>query len=75
MCDCDCELPKRQRWAQISEEAARDAQAEIDRLKKRVDTLYREANKLDYLEAYGVDNWEGYEEAMASYREMYGDDE
>lgn len=68
MCDCDCELPKRERWKQISEEAARDAQTEIDRLKDQVNRLY-------FLEAYGVDNWEGYGEAMSAYyRDKDGDE-
>jgi hypothetical protein len=40
---------------------------------KEYATLLADSKKLGYLEAYGVDNWEGYGEAMT---ELYdGEDE
>jgi hypothetical protein len=38
----------------------------IQNLTNRLNTLETRINKLDALEAYGVDNWEGYDEAMRS---------
>jgi hypothetical protein len=36
--------------------------------KYEYETLIKYAQKLSYLEAYGVDNWEGYDLAMRDYR-------
>ena len=38
----------------------------IQNLTHRLNTLKTRIDKLDALEAYGVDNWEGYDEAMRS---------
>ena len=40
--------------------------------KAEYDRLCRSEDKLSALEAYGVDNWEGYAEALGS---IYGDEE
>jgi len=37
--------------------------------KTEYDSLYRAQMKLGALEAYGVDNWEGWEDAMDSFHE------
>jgi len=39
--------------------------AEVDRLSKRVAELEKDSATLAALEAYGVDNWEGYSDALA----------
>lgn len=36
-------------------------------LKSRLEELLRSEAKLSYLEAYGVDNWEGYDMAMSDF--------
>ena len=38
----------------------------IQNLTNRLNTLETRINKLDALEAYGVDNWEWYDDAMSS---------
>jgi hypothetical protein len=38
-----------------------------------IDELYERDDKLDCLEQYGVDNWGGYEEAMAEFHRRKGD--
>lgn len=40
---------------------------EVIELRKYLDELQDAANKLSYLEAYGVDNWDGYSYAMYEY--------
>ena len=40
---------------------------EVIELRRYLDELEDAANKLSYLEAYGVDNWFGYDEAMHEY--------
>ena len=40
--------------------------------KKRYERLLKSAKELSILEAYGVDNWNGYGEAMA---ELYPDED
>lgn len=37
--------------------------------KSRFEDLLKSESKLSYLEAYGVDNWEGYDIAMSEYYE------
>ena len=32
--------------------------------RKEYDYLFHRSKKLDYLESYGVDNWQGYSDAM-----------
>ena len=40
---------------------------EMEEIKDYLAQLEDDANKLSYLEAYGVDNWFGYDEAMHEY--------
>lgn len=40
---------------------------EMEEIKDYLEQLEDDANKLSYLEAYGVDNWFGYDEAMHEY--------
>ena len=40
---------------------------EMEEIKDYLEQLEDDANKLSYLEAYGVDNWCGYEEAIHEY--------
>ena len=40
---------------------------EIKKNKNYLEQLEDDANKFSYLEAYGVDNWFGYDEAMHEY--------
>jgi len=48
--------------------------------RKQYDTLVRDQKILQALEAAGVDNWEGYDEAMGmlgegeSYEDIYGEE-
>ena len=39
----------------------------MEEIKDYLEQLEDDANKLSYLEAYGVDNWFGYDEAMHEY--------
>jgi len=48
------------------------AQNEYNNLMQKISKLEDACMKLEYLESYGVDNWEGYSEAM---REMWNDKE
>ena len=40
---------------------------EMEKIKDYLEQLEDDANKLSCLEAYGVDNWLGYDEAMHKY--------
>lgn len=40
---------------------------EMKEIKDYLEQLEDDANKLSYLEAYGVDNWDGYSYAMHDY--------
>ena len=40
---------------------------EMEEIKDYLEQLEDDANKLSYLEAYCVDNWFGYDEAMHEY--------
>ena len=40
------------------------ALSKVAKLKKRIEELEERERKLDALEAVGVDNWEGYEQAQ-----------
>ena len=40
---------------------------EMEEIKDYLEQLEDDANKLSYLEAYGVDNWSGYDEAMSEF--------
>lgn len=40
---------------------------EMEEIKDYLEQLEDDANKLSCLEAYGVDNWFGYDEAMYEY--------
>lgn len=40
---------------------------EMEEIKDYLEQLEGDANKFSYLEAYGVDNWFGYDEAMHEY--------
>lgn len=46
-----------------------EAALEISRLKEIIRELREEAIFLSYLEAYGVDNWSGYDEAKIAFIE------
>lgn len=45
---------------------------EMEEIKDYLEQLEDDVNKLSYLEAYGVDNWPGYDIAM---EEFYSDEE
>ena len=40
---------------------------EMEEIKNYLEQLEDDANKFSYLEAYGADNWFGYDEAMHEY--------
>lgn len=42
--------------------------------KTEYDALYRAQMKLGALEAHGVDNWEGWDDAMASFHEALSEE-
>ena len=48
---------------------------EMEEIKDYLEQLENDANKLSYLEAYGVDNWFGYDEAMRIYHEEEEEEE
>jgi hypothetical protein len=50
------------------------AQDEYNKLMKRIVSLEDDCLKLQYLESYGVDNWEGYSEAMREMRKDKGEE-
>lgn len=50
----------------MAEQITQITKAELDRLRKR-------ELKLQCLEDFGVDNWEGYEDAVAAYQEASGE--
>lgn len=53
-------------WAlQVGTRDLPDLLAEVARLRAEVADLYEDADVLDALRAAGVDNWGGYEDAMA----------
>jgi hypothetical protein len=43
-------------------------------LKEDYVELKRDSEFLEFLEAHGVDNWEGYDDARAAYHELHGGD-
>jgi hypothetical protein len=53
-------------WPDEPDEVAGDAPDEVTRLRARVAELEEDAAKLAALRAFGVDNWEGYSDALAS---------
>lgn len=48
---------------------------EIEEIKDYLEQLEDDANKLSCLEAYGVDNWFGYDEAMHEYYKKEDEEE
>lgn len=40
---------------------------EMEEIKNYLEKLEKDSDKLSYLEAYGVDNWFGYDEAMSEF--------
>lgn len=50
-----------------------NASSEIIGLKNRLAAAFRRNRKLEALEAYGVDNWEGYDEAIRELRKEEDD--
>jgi hypothetical protein len=59
-------VPDAKRDGQPAEADAGDAPDELTRLRERVAELEEDAAKLAALRAFGVDNWEGYSDALAS---------
>jgi hypothetical protein len=43
-------------------------------IKEDYEELKRDSEFLEFLEAHGVDNWEGYSDASAAYHELHGGD-
>lgn len=48
---------------------------EIDEVRKYLDSMEKAEIELSYLEAFGVDNWNGYSEAIHAYYEDCKEDE
>jgi len=48
---------------------------EIDEVRKYLDNMEKAEIELSYLEAFGVDNWYGYSEAIQAYYEDCEEDE
>lgn len=55
----------------VAAEIISRSSSEIIRLRNRLAAAFRRNRKLDALESMGVDNWEGYDEAM---RDLYDED-
>lgn len=53
----------------MTEDRIKDLELEIMELQSNLKEAQRDLRKLDALEAFGVDNWEGYSEAMRSLEE------
>jgi DNA-binding MarR family transcriptional regulator len=64
-------------WSNLSKilVPAENSESEINDLRERNNELEIASAKLSYLEAYGVDNWEGYGIAMAEFNKDFGDED
>lgn len=55
-------------WWLINEEISGD-DCSVTIIKEEYDRLVSDSTKLSYLEGHGVDNWQGYDDAMTDYQE------